>query len=88
MNRSVTYGDLGQLFVGLGFEDRSGEYLIYQHPAVRAAVLRMAFHEPQEAMLERDVVAARAVLDLNALMERDDFDQWVRDQKTHKATIG
>jgi hypothetical protein len=84
MSASVTYGDLRRQLLDLGFEDQSGEHLVYQHPKVKAALLRMALHELGEPMLERDLVAARAVLELNGLMERDEFDQWVRDRKAQK----
>lgn len=84
MNPSVTYGDLRRLLLDLGFEDHSGEHLIYQHRKVKAALLRMALHELDEPVLEHDLVAARAVLELKGLMERDEFDPWVRNRKLEK----
>jgi hypothetical protein len=85
MTENLTYGDLRKLLLNLGFEDHSGEFLVYQHPQVRAALLQMAFHEPAEPLLKRDLSGARTLLDLCGLMERDSFDEWARDQKSQKA---
>lgn len=37
-------------------------------------------------MLERDVVKVRGVFELSGLMERDEFDAWVRNKRPQKAT--
>lgn len=56
MNPRVTYGDLHRHLLDLGFDDVSGEHLVYQHPKAKAALLRMVQHDPEEPLLERDVV--------------------------------
>lgn len=81
MTTTPTYGDLRQLLLDLGFEDRSGEFLVFQHPQIRGALLQMAFHVPDEPMLSRDFSAARTLLELSGLMARDSFDAWGREQK-------
>ena len=86
MNHFATYGRLRDFLLDLGFEDRSGDYLAFSHPEVRSALLCMALHEPDEPMLERDVVKVRGVLELSGLMERDEFDAWVRNKRPQKAT--
>jgi hypothetical protein len=86
MNRSVTYADLREFLVGMGFEDQSSEYLVFRHPDHQGAALHMAFHEQDERLLERDLVRVRALLELSGLIERDEFDQWVRGQQARKTT--
>lgn len=86
MNHFATYGRLREFLPELGFEDRSGEYLAFTHPEVGSALLCMAYHEPDEPMLERDVVKVRGVLELSGLMERDEFDAWVRNKRPQKAS--
>jgi len=86
MNHPATYGRLREFLLQLGFEDRSGDYLALTHPKVRSALLCMAYHDPDEPMLERDVVKVRGVLELSGLMERDEFDAWVRNKRPQKAT--
>ncbi len=88
MKHCVTYGQLHQLLLDLGFQDHSGEHLMYVHPEQANGLLRLAFHEGHELMLARDVVKVRALLDLSGIMERDEFERWTRDRKPHKAALG
>ncbi|NLF71846.1 MAG: hypothetical protein GX575_22685 [Candidatus Anammoximicrobium sp.] len=84
MNHFAACGRLREFLLQLGFEDRSGDYLALTHPEVRNALLCMAYHEPDEPMLERDVVKLRGVLELSGLMERDEFDAWFRNKRPQK----
>ena len=88
MQSFVTYSQLGKLLLDLGFTDDSGTHLVFRH-AIPSALVRMAFHEPDEPVLERDLVMVGAILRLNGLRERDAFEQWVLDQKRqHEAAAG
>lgn len=85
MNPVVTYGQLHQFLLGLGFQDDSREHLLFVHPERANALLRFAFHEPDESMLERDLVKVRTLLDLSGLLDRDRFDEWVRELNPQRA---
>ena len=88
MRSFLTYSQLGKLLLDLGFTDESGTHLVFRHP-IPSALVRMAYHEPDEPVLERDVVMVGTLLRLNGLMERDAFEQWVVDQKRqHEVAAG
>ena len=88
MTSSVTFGQLGQLLLDLGFEDQTDEYLVFRH-ATPGALVRMALHEASEPVLERDLVKVRKLLELTNLLECDKFDQWVLESKRqHEAAAG
>ena len=53
MQPFVTYGQLRQLLLELGFDEDTGKHLVFRH-AGTGALLRLALHEPDEAVLDRD----------------------------------
>jgi len=88
MTQAVTYGELRQFLLQLGYEDHSGQYLVFEHPEQASALLRMASHDSEETMLDRDVVKVRSLLDLSGLLDRDQFDQWIRTRTGSSAATG
>ena len=80
MPSSVTYGELRRLLLNLGFEDQSGEYLVFHH-AASCALVRLALHELSEAALDRDLVKVGAILELKGLLAANNFEHWELDQK-------
>lgn len=88
MNKSITYGELREFLLELGYEDKSGEYLIFEHPRAASAVVTLALHEWDELVLDRDLVAVRGVLDLSGVLDRERFDHWICDLTGSRAATG
>ena len=82
MPSNITYSELGQFLLNLGFVDESGDYLIYRH-SLPSALVQMALHEPDEPVLERDLAKVGALLRLNGLVDRDEFEKWLLTAKQH-----
>ena len=82
MPSNITYSELGQFLLNLGFVDESGDYLVYRH-SIPSALVQMALHEPDEPVLERDLAKVGALLRLNGLVDRDEFEKWILTTKQH-----
>ncbi len=72
----VTYTQLRQLLRDLGFDEESGEHLVFRHSRT-GTLVRLAWHEPGEAVLERDLVKVRVLLDSKGLLDAAAFNQWL-----------
>ena len=80
MHPSVSYAQLCQLLRDLGFDEATGASLVFRH-ASTGTLVRLAWHEPDEAVLDRDLVKVRALLDLKGLLDAHAFDQWLQEKK-------
>ena len=76
MAPSPTYQQLRQLLVRLGFDEQTGEHLVFFHPGT-GTLVHLALHDPDDAILERDLVKVRALLELSRLLDAPAFDRWV-----------
>lgn len=88
MTSNITYSELGQFLLTLGYVDESGKYLTYRH-SIPSALVQMAWHDPNEPVLQRDLVKVGALLRLNGLLDREDFEKWILTTKQqHEAAAG
>jgi len=83
MQPLVTYEQLRQFLLEQGFDEEPGEHLVFRH-AETGTLVRLALHEPDEAVLERDLVKVRALLEQKRLLDAAAFDQWLQKKKRQK----
>lgn len=78
MIEEITYGDLFEILVDAGFEDRTapGSHTEYWHEASDTLVL-LAPHKPDEAVRAIDIKYVRRVLNERGLLDGKDFDRRV-----------
>jgi hypothetical protein len=84
MDSFVTYADLRQLLLELGFEEEPAEFLRFHHSATDTLV-RLAWHQPGEAVLDRDLVKIRTLLEVKGLLKPGAFEEWLSTKKRQPA---
>lgn len=75
--RSVRLAEFTRFLNGLGYKPkRTEKALIFHHPSEGLIAFRV--YGEHERMDERDLQSTRRFLDLRGLVEKDDFDEFVR----------
>ena len=73
----VTYGQLDKLLLSLGFKcrivDLDGDARVYKHDERPGATLILPAYPKRDKMLDYHLVAVRTILDLNGIVEAEDF---------------
>ena len=82
LRHKITYGQLHQLLRDLGFTEhritlpQRAEAQVFAWPESDFTV-NLAVHEADELASSTDVGSVRRLLDMQQIMETDDFDQWM-----------
>ena len=87
MADKVTFGDLHRLLANFGFKPVPGNepYSVFQHEPT-GALQAFGAHRPEERVDAMTLAAVRMTLVENGFLERDEFEDTVREVANNHAT--